>query len=292
MLKELRQITVVGLGLLGASITLAVLRTLSGVKTVGYSHRAITRRKARDLGVADEIVDDMAQSVAKADIVILATPIRTFEEIFRQIGPALPKGCIVTDVGSTKVLPHRWARKVLPGTVYYVGSHPIAGSEQRGIEFSRDDLLDGANCILTSTKRTNRGAMKVLEKFWTSLGCSVIHTAPARHDRILADISHLPHIVATALVNANSIDNLKFAGRGFIDTSRLASGPANVWADILLTNANNTDRSIEKLIKELGKLQKAISSGNQAQIKKLLEQAGKKRAEMINYKIKKREVIS
>ena len=155
-LKDLRQITVIGMGLLGGSIASGVLRCFSGVKVVGYAHRPATRAKAIELAVATEVVDSLELSVSKADIVILATPISTFEDIFGQISESLPDGCIVTDVGSTKVLPHRWAAKKLPRRVHYVGSHPIAGSEQRGVDFARDDLCNQAMCILTTTKKTNQ----------------------------------------------------------------------------------------------------------------------------------------
>jgi len=291
-LKDLKQITVIGLGLLGGSITLAVLRTFAGVKTVGYTHRPTTRRKARQLAVATEIVDDINQSVSNADLVILATPVRTFEKIFCTISDALPKDCIVTDVGSTKVFPHRWAAKKLPGTIHYVGSHPIAGSEQRGIEFARDDLFDQAACILTTTKKTSRRAVQILKRFWSELGCSVKLMRPAEHDRIFANISHLPHIVAAALINASKTEELKFAGKGFIDTSRIASGPANIWADVLLTNSRNTTRGIDKIIAELLKLKKAIKNSDKKQIENLLKAARTKRAALINYKIKKKEIIS
>jgi prephenate dehydrogenase len=292
ILKDLRQITVVGLGLLGGSISLAVLRSFARVKTVGYTHRPATRAKARQLAVATEIADRLKPSVSKADLVILATPISTFEKIFSEIADALPSGCIVTDVGSTKVLPHRWAAKKLPKRVHYVGSHPIAGSEQRGVEFSRDDLLDQTTCILTTTKKTNRQAVQTLKKFWSKLGCSVKLMTPAEHDRIFANVSHLPHITAAALINANSSEELKFAGKGFIDTSRIASGPANIWADVLLTNANNTTRGIDKIIAELTKLKKTIKNQNKKQIENLLKAARDKRSAMINYKIKKKELIS
>ncbi|MHC4488127.1 MAG: prephenate dehydrogenase [Planctomycetota bacterium] len=291
-MKDLRQITVVGLGLLGGSISLAVLRSFARVKTVGYTHRPATRAKARQLAVATEIADRLKPSVSKADLVILATPISTFEKIFSEIADALPSGCIVTDVGSTKVLPHRWAAKKLPKRVHYVGSHPIAGSEQRGVEFSRDDLLDQTTCILTTTKKTNRQAVQTLKKFWSKLGCSVKLMTPAEHDRIFANVSHLPHITAAALINANSSEELKFAGKGFIDTSRIASGPANIWADVLLTNANNTTRGIDKIIAELTKLKKTIKNQNKKQIENLLKAARDKRSAMINYKIKKKELIS
>jgi prephenate dehydrogenase len=292
ILKELKQITVIGLGLLGGSITLAVLRTFSGAKTVGYSHRSTTRSKARQLAVATEIADDIKISVSNADLVILATPISTFEKIFSEISDALPVGCIVTDVGSTKVLPHQWAAKRLPETIHYVGSHPIAGSEQKGIEFARDDLFEQAICILTTTKKTNRQAVQTLKKFWTKLGCSVKLMRPAEHDRILANVSHLPHITAAALINASRAAELTFAGKGFMDTSRIASGPANIWADVLATNANNVTRSVDKITAELRKLKKAIKSGDKKQIEKLLEAARNKRNALINYKIRKKEIIS
>ena len=291
-MKDLRQISVIGLGLLGGSITLRILRSLPGVKAIGYTHRPSTRAKARKLAVATEIVDDMHESVSGADLVILATPIYTFEQIFSGICDALPAGCIITDVGSTKVLPHRWAAKKLPKTLHYVGSHPIAGSEQRGIEFARDDLFDQTICILTTTKKSNRRAVQTLKRFWSDLGCSVKLMTPASHDRTFANISHLPHTAAAALLNSNSSKELKYAGKGFIDSTRIASGPANIWADVLLTNAGNSTKGIDRIIGELLKIKKAIKNQNKQQIENLLQAARKKRSKMINYKINNKELIS
>jgi prephenate dehydrogenase len=242
--------------------------------------------------VSDEIVDDLKRCVSASDVVILATPISTFEEIFDEIGDALPRDCIVTDVGSTKVLPHRWATKQLPASVHYVGSHPIVGSDQRGIDFARDDLFEQAVCILTTTNKTNRLATQRLKKFWSALGCRVKLMRPAEHDRLFASVSHLPHIVATALINASRSEELKFAGKGFMDTSRIASGPANIWADVLLTNAGNTAKCIDRIIAELLKLKKAIGCHNAKQIEKLLDAARSKRAELIKYKMRRKELIS
>jgi len=291
-MKDLRQTSVIGLGLLGGSISLAVLRSFAKVKVVGFTHRASTRDKARQLAVASEVVDDICQSVSNSDLVILATPLYTFEKIFGKIADSLPSGCIVTDVGSTKVFPHRWADDKLPKNVHYVGSHPIIGSEQRGVEFARDDLFDRAVCILTTTEKTNRRAVRILKIFWSELGCFVEVMKPAEHDRVFANVSHLPHMLAAALINANSSKDLKLAGKGFMDTSRVASGPANIWADILLTNASNAIRGIENVVNELKKFQKAIKSENKREVEKLLEKARGKRAELINYKIKKKEIIS
>jgi prephenate dehydrogenase len=279
------------MGLLGASITLTTLRSLFGVKTVGYSHRPSTRRKARQFGVAEEIVDDMGKCVAGADVVILATPICSFEDIFRQIADKLAKGCIVTDVGSTKVLPHRWAQKLLPKSVHYVGSHPIAGSEKRGVEFARDDLFSGTRCILTKKNNTSATALTTLRKFWSQLGCSVDVMSPVEHDRVFGWVSHLPHITAAALINASDLNQLKYAGKGFIDTSRVASGPENVWSDILTTNASNTVRGIEGVVKELRKLQKAIQGKDRKRVEELLAAARSKRTALIRYKMRRKELL-
>lgn len=276
---------------MGGSISLAVLRSFARVTVIGYSHRPSTRTKARKLAVSTDIVDCLKSSVSCADLVILATPIMTFEKIFSEISDSLPDGCIVTDVGSAKMVPHRWAAKKLSKRVHYIGSHPIAGSEQRGIEFARDDLFEGAMCILTTTKKNDRQSLQTLKSFWSKLGCSVKSMTPKEHDRIFANVSHLPHITAAALINANNNEELKFAGKGFIDTSRIASGPANIWSDVLLTNVNNMTKGIDKIITELVKIKTAIKKENKQQIEQLLEKARTKRAILIKYKYKKKELI-
>jgi prephenate dehydrogenase len=292
ILKDLRQITVIGLGLLGGSVALTAQRSGGMAKVVGFSHRPSTRRKARQFSIATNIVDDLSSSVVGSDIVILATPIYTFENIFAEISTHLKAGAVVTDVGSTKVLPHRWAAKQLPKNVYYVGSHPIAGSEQRGVEFSRDDLLEQADCIVTATKSTNRQAIRTVKEFWSRLGCRVKQMSPAEHDKVFANVSHLPHITAAALVNANDNDQLKYAGKGFMDTSRVASSPANIWVDILLANAGNCAKGIDRLKKELEEIKKAIKADDHKKLEKLLGKARGRRAKLIKDKLRKRELIS
>jgi prephenate dehydrogenase len=279
------------MGLLGASITSAILRSLSHAKSVGFSHRASTRKKASQFGVASEIVDTMTDCVCDADIVILATPICTFEHLFKEMAADLRPGTIVTDVGSTKTLPHKWAQKHLPSGVHYVGSHPIAGSEKRGVEFARDDLLFGAKCIVTKTPKTNLSAVRKVKKLWSDLGCFVKVMTPAEHDRTFAAVSHVPHITAAALVNATGDDQMKFAGTGFMDTSRIASGPENIWADILTTNSPNCVRGIDRVIKQLEKLKAAIAAKDEKKIVKLLGDARSKRADLIKHKMKSKELL-
>lgn len=291
-MKDLSQVTVIGMGLLGASIALAVLHALPGVKVVGYSHRPSTRRKARRLLVNAEIDDSLSKSVSSADLVILATPISTFENILEQIAGSLPPGCIVTDVGSTKLLPTRWAHKVLPDNVHYVGSHPIAGSEQRGLEYARDDLLSDELCVLTATERTDRKALRRVRDFWSALGCIVKRMTPDEHDRIFANVSHLPYVMAVSLTNANTDKDLKCCGKGFIDTSRVASSPANIWADILVANSRNLSTAVGRAIRELEKLKHAVEKRDLTRITELLDAASRKRRSLISFRMKNKELLS
>lgn len=290
-MKDLHNISVVGLGLLGGSIALAVQQRLPGARVVGYSHRATTRVKARGLGVATEIADDLRSGVREADLVILATPIFTFDRYFAELTSCVPDGCLITDVGSTKLLPHQWAESRLDERACYVGSHPVAGSEQRGVEFARDDLFDRTRCILTRTETTDGDAVKSLERFWSGLGCFVEVMSPAEHDRVFANISHLPHVMAAGLVNASEHADMKFAGKGFLDSTRIASGPSTVWTDVLLGNGPNIAAGLDRVIAELSKLRTAIKKGEKDSVKELLETARKKRAALIKYKIRKKELL-
>ena len=291
-MKDLQDICVIGLGLLGGSVSLAARQRFSEAAVTGYSHRAATRRKARELAVASVVADDLASAVARADLVILATPIFTFERYFEALGELVRPGCIITDVGSTKVLPHRWAEEKLGERVRYVGSHPVAGSEQRGVEFARDDLFAQSRCIVTTTERSDRSAVRVVKGFWSALGCFVDTMDPVEHDRIFANISHLPHLMAVGLVNASDRDDMKFAGKGFLDSTRIASGAASVWTDILLANAENLVAGIDGAAGELSELRRAIRDRDREALEALLDGASKKRAWLVKYKIRKKELLS
>lgn len=290
-MRDLRRICVIGLGLLGGSISSAVRHRLPAVSVVGYSHRAATRAKARRLAIATEVAEQLSEAVCDVDLVILATPIFTFAEHFAHLNKLVRRGCIITDVGSTKLLPHRWAREQLTDGALYIGSHPIAGSEQRGIEFARDDLFVDARCILTTTQGANRGALAALRRFWSDLGCFVETMAPAEHDRVFANVSHLPHVIAAGLVNASDPHDMKSAGKGFLDSTRIASGPADVWTDVLLANADNIVAGIDRLLAELTAVRHALKAEDRQTIQTLLEEARRKRAALVKYKIRKKELL-
>ena len=290
-MKDLQQICIVGLGLLGGSVSLAIRQSTPAVKVIGYSHRAATRKKARDLALATQVVDDLSAAVADSDLVILATPIFTFDSYFEQMSGAIRPGCIVTDVGSTKTLPHLWAQHRLDSRVHYVGSHPVAGSEQRGLEFARDDLFAQARCILTTTPQTHRPALRTLRAFWSSLGCHVVTMSPQDHDRVFANISHLPHVLAASLVNASDPEDMKFAGKGFLDSTRIASGPSGIWTDVLLANGENIVQGINRVLAALTRLKQVVQDKDRNAIEAQLEAARKKRAALVQYKIRKKELL-
>jgi len=288
--NKLNSITIIGLGLLGGSLGLAIYRAFPTVKRLGYSHRKTTRDKALGTEAVDKVFHHLADAVARSQLVILCTPVGLFEEMFRQMANHLPKGCIVTDVGSTKTLPARWAKKILPGHVEFLGSHPIAGSEQRGIDFSRADLFDNTSCIVTPTSETSRKTQTLISQFWKKLGMRVSTMSPEKHDQLLARISHLPHVLAMALINSLDLQETQFCGKGFLDTTRIASGDPTMWRDILMANANHTDQAITVLIKELAQVQTALRKKNDQAIFDMLTQAQDQRNKLVATKLRRKEL--
>jgi len=166
----------------------------------------------------------------------------------------------------------------------------MAGSEQRGVDFARADLFEKASCILTPTAKTKPRLIQFLEGFWTELGMHVSKMTPAQHDKVLARISHLPHILAAALVNSSELKQMLLCGKGFLDTTRIASGPENVWRDILMANAESIDESIARFIKELTNFQVALRQGDEDAVCRMLAEAREKRNQLVEMKLQRKEL--
>ena len=288
--NKLDSIAIIGLGLLGGSLGLAVNRAYPKARRLGFSHRKITRDKALQTATVDQVFDNLPDTVANAQLVVLCTPIGLFPDIFQQIAGYLPNGCIVTDVGSTKILPARWARKHLPDRVHFLGSHPIAGSEQRGVDFSRADLFDNAGCIITPNKSTSRTVQNQLTQFWKKLNMRVSTMSPQQHDRLLARISHLPHALAMALINCSDPKHTLFCGKGFLDTTRIASGDPAMWRDIFMANTDQTDKAISNLINELARFQSALRKEDEKAIYHMLSKAQNQRNKLVTNKLRRKEL--
>ena len=270
-LNELDRIAIIGVGLLGGSIGLALRAAGFTGRRVGIGRRVSSLEKALAYDAVDEVTCDVAEGVTNADLVILGTPIGMFEPLLREMAPALSPNTLVTDVASTKMEVVRLTSKLLPKTVHFVGSHPMAGSEKTGVEYARADLFEDALCLLTPTKATPAEKVRPFEWFWRRLGGRTMILSPQKHDRLLARISHLPHAVAAALVNiARSQQAIELAGPGFGDSTRIASGDPAMWTDIFRTNADSLVESIDLLIAELQQLRGRLSKNDARAIEKWL----------------------
>lgn len=274
-------ITIVGVGLLGGSLGLAVKAANGAVRIVGVGHRKSSLDEALAIGAVDAVSLDPAQGVRDASLVVLCTPIGLFDPLLKRIAPALKRGAVVTDVGSTKLAVVRTGERALDGRAAFVGGHPIAGSEQRGVTFARADLYAGKTCILTPTRRTRPAALKRVDRFWRDLGMHVVHLSPGGHDRALGRVSHLPHALAALLVNLQKPSELGLAGTGFIDATRIAAGDPAIWRDIFLTNRKAVGQAMREFQRHIGQFCQAIEDGDGAALGRLLSRAQRRRIELL-----------
>lgn len=268
-----KRITIIGLGLIGGSLGLAVKNKRLAREVVGVSRRQSTVRSALSLGAVDSATFDLAKGVKGADLIILAAPVLTIMDIAKRISRHIEKGAIVIDAGSTKTDIVRSIEKVLPNTVKFVGSHPIAGSEKSGVGYADKDLFKGAYCILTKTDRTDLKALNKVKKFWGKLGMKLEVMSPEKHDKEISRLSHLPHAVSAALSNSCSKKDLRLAAGGFKDTTRIASGSPELWKDIFITNKKNILNDVKVFKRELSKIEKTLKEANSRELLKLLKKA-------------------
>lgn len=238
------------------------------------------------VGAIDRGTGDLKSVVTEADLVILCTPVGLLAEMLRGISGFLRPGAIVTDVGSTKASVASAAIEILPDGVEFVGSHPMAGSEKRGVEFARADLFRNSLCIVTPTDSTPSSAVEDVEGFWRMLGMHTCRMTPTDHDRALAEVSHLPHALAAALVTMQSPEAMKLAGKGFLDTTRIAGGDGGLWRDIFLDNAPNLKNAIAKIRGQLDALEKLMEPGKAEELRTWLDAAAAKRQALLQEKLR------
>jgi prephenate dehydrogenase len=257
----IRELAVIGVGLLGGSVAKAARQGGLARRIVGIGRDAGRLRPALDDGTLDLAVTDLDAGVRDADFVLLAAPVLTIEGLLERVWRTAPVGAVVTDVGSTKRNIVRAAERLAAGRpLAFVGSHPMAGSEQAGYRVARPDLFRGA----TPTEATELAALKKTTEFWEALGARVTSLDPETHDRTVAAISHLPHLIACALVDgAARVEPAAFelAARGFRDTTRIAAGDPDMWTEIFLANRDALTATVEAFREALGELQQVIDGG-------------------------------
>ena len=263
---QFQKITIIGVGLLGGSIGLAVKRGKLAREVAGFVRRAASLKDCERAGAVDYATTDLLAAVSKADLVILCTPLAQMRSLAQQILPALKRGAIVTDVGSVKADVVRELESIIAKSgAHFVGSHPMAGGEKMGVLAARADLFGNVICIVTPTKKSNPAAVRQVE-----------------HDLLVSRSSHLPHIVAATLANlvldpANSKTQSALCATGFHDTTRIASGSPEMWRDIALANRKNISRSVDAFVAELKKFQNALKSGHAKAVEKIFATAKQRR---------------
>ena len=255
------RLCIVGLGMMGGAIGIAARRTGSAARVIGVADNQDTIQRARSKGAVDDATLDLRTGVHDADLVILCVPVRTILDAAAAVIPACREGTIITDIGSSKsvivkevgALIHK-----LKSKVHFVGSHPITGSEKKGIDSAEGVVIEGAPCVVTPTQNTDIDAYRKVDEFWKSLGLKTTRLSPEEHDAVLARSSHLPHILSAALVEVQTDRSLEISGPGLRDMTRLAGSDPAMWTDIAEQNAHEVGKALKELSQNLLELSNEV----------------------------------
>jgi prephenate dehydrogenase len=274
------KVTIIGVGLIGASIALALKGKGLCKSITGCGRKEVNLRKAKKRGIIDDYTLNISRSCKDSDLIILSTPVGVFKDIINLIKGSLKKGAVITDVGSVKGSLVYAIDSLMPEGVYYIGSHPIAGSDSSGIDDARADLFSNASCIITPTAKSNKKALKTVTSIWEKFGSRIELIDPFKHDEIFGAVSHFPHVIAYAVVNTiESIDSdyIKYAGQGFKDTTRIAMSSPELWRDISLFNRANILKMMDIFRDNLDMIARFLEKGDSEGIEKEFLKAQKLR---------------
>jgi len=278
-----RKVTLVGVGLLGGSLGLAIKCRRLADEVAGFVRRAASVTECRRRGAVDFATRDLRRAVEGADLIILCTPLYQMRPLVEQMLPVLKRGAIVTDVGHVKAGVVRELEPLIAKTgAHFIGSHPMAGAEKTGVSAAQADLFVNAVCVVTPTKESNKAALRQVGQLWKAVGGRLLRLTPELHDALVSRSSHLPHIAAATLANlvlnpALPKQQPALCANGFRDTTRIASGSPEMWRDIALANRKNLVRSLGRFIGDLQKFQRALNKVDAKRIANFLEQAKHRR---------------
>jgi len=284
-----KTIAVIGVGLLGGSVGLAAKAAHERVKVIGIGRRQASLDRALASGAIDVGVLDTAEGVASAELVVLATPLGMYGPHLAAMSGRLKRGAVVTDVGSTKGLAVKLAESILGPGGPFVGSHPMAGGERKGVEFARADLFRNATCIVTPTAATPPPLVRRVERFWRSLGAVTARMSPRGHDQAVGRVSHLPHLLAALSTNLQTAASLELAGPGFLDTTRIASGDPEMWREIVLANRSAILAALDEADEQLAALRDMLEARDGAAIQEYLASAKASRDKLVARRLRRQE---
>ena len=270
-MKSWDTVAVVGVGLIGGSIGLALREHNLARNVVGVGRNEERLGIAEQRGAVTSTTTDWSEGVRNAELIVVCTPVDHVVDHVKQVSGSCGANALITDAGSTK---ERICRAIesKPGSGgVFVGSHPMAGSHKSGPEHARADLFDGSLTVVTPTENTHEVHVEQIEAFWKSLGSDVVRASPEEHDQAVAAISHLPHVVAAALSASTSQEHSTLAGSGWRDTTRVAAGDAELWRQILVDNRDHILQSLDNFAKVLTEFRNALAAENQTELTRLLE---------------------
>lgn len=272
-MADVEKLVVFGVGLLGGSIARAALARGVAREVVGLGRDAEKLAKAEQAGIITRSTTDAAVACRDADLIVVCTPVDRIANHVIEVAKACNRPTLITDAGSTKGNIVAALPEPLPGGCRFVGSHPLAGSEKTGAEHATDDLFVGRTVVLTPTDASQPADVERLEAFWSSLGALARRMSAQDHDEALAQTSHLPHVVAAALVLSTAEVHLPLVASGWLDTTRIAAGDAALWQPILAANRESILIAVEGFEKTLSALSEAIEANNVSQLIVLLGEA-------------------
>jgi len=276
-MKIFNKVVIVGVGLIGGSLGLAMRKKKLAREIVGVARHRGTLRKAKSLGAIDRGTLELSEATQDADLIVIAIPVADIPKVIKKLISKVKPGSIITDVGSTKSKVVGEVERILPKGIHFVGGHPMAGSEKKGISSASVNLFKGSVCFLTKTRFTDPLALKKVRAIWRDIGARVEVVSPKQHDRIVASISHLPHLVAFNLAAVVPRQNLKYAAKGFGDTTRVAASDPAMWRDIYLTNCDEVKKTLDRFIDSLKNVRALIVGQESQRLLTELERAKKKR---------------
>lgn len=263
-----RHVTIIGIGLLGGSLGLALKEQGLAKTVVGIGRRQENLELALQMGAIDQFATEPHQAVSQSDLIVLATPVETYLPQIDLWGKDLTSSAIVSDVGSVKGQLVSDVEALLPPSTFFVGAHPIAGKEKSGVAHADSRLFQGARCIVTPTPRTNAQALKKIRHLWEAVGSVVASMDPMDHDWVFGAVSHLPHIAAFSLMHtleglqgrtSQAADLLNFSGGGLRDTTRIAASSPEMWRDICVANHENLVEMVDRYIQQLQDFRELLS---------------------------------